>query len=210
MAKPNKATIKAFAIASVIGAVLVSNQNGEPKLLALQVQINRAMKVFSIKAGYKLYWTVSNQIGKFWDEIAKRHQNTILEEEVPKFVEYLCMLIPPKDFKTFLGLSPYRTSINIDNETNRNILKSILLLDQQLNDFIGTKAYTLTKPKEKIQKIKKKRDISKKKKKILQPTRNQIKERERHAKVKSFLKDKIAKAKEIKNNEQNNHNDIDD
>lgn len=196
MAKPNKATQKAFAVASTIGAVLKSNQNGEPKLLALQLQVNKAMKVFSRKAGPKIYWAISNEVANIWEIIAERHQNEIKEEEVPKFIEYLCMLIPPNDFKTFLVVSPYRTNIEIRPEVNARIIESILLLDEKLNELIGTSAYTLTKPKEKVVKEKKQRDKSKKKTTAASRlTRKQEKERQRHSNAKSFLQQRIEAAR---------------
>ena len=198
MAKIPKNVIKAFAVSSTIGAVLKSHQNGEPKLLALQLQINRAMKVFSRKAGPKLYWKISDQIAKIWETIASRHQNTILEEEVPQFTEYLCMLLPPKDFKEFLAVSSYRTSIKIRPEVNARIVESVLLLDEEINKFLGTSAYALTKPKQTITKQKTKRDISKKKIVKSSPTKNQRDERIRHKKAKSFLQQRIEEAKKLK------------
>jgi len=204
MAKPSKSTIKSFAISSTIGAILKSNQTGEPKLLALQLQINRGMKVFYAKAGPKLYWEVSNKIASIWEVIAARHQNTIKEEDVPVFIDYLCTLIPPKDFKAFLAISPYRSTLTIDPQVNRNIIHSILLLDKEVNEFIGTSAYTLTKPKQKQVKVKKQRDKSKKQSTSgsnqSKLTRKQLKERQRHSNAKSFLQQRIEQARLTKDN----------
>ena len=200
MSRPDKSTIKAFALSATLGAVLKSNQNGEPKLVAMQLQINRSMQVFYRKAGPKLYWNISHVVGDIWEEIAARHQNTIKEEEVPKFIEYLCMLVPPKNFKTFLAMQPYKSSVSIRSEVNARIVESILLLDQRLNEYVGTRAYALTLKKPKIEKVKKIRDKSKKVKKSTQSTSKQLKERQRHSNAKSFLQQRIEAARAKKEN----------
>jgi len=196
MSKPSRSIMKAFAVGSTLGAVLKSHQNGDPKLLALQLQINRMMKVFHAKAGPKTYWHVANAVAEVWEVIAKRHQNEIKEHEVPRFTEYLCMLIPPKDFKTFLAVSPYRTSVQIRPEVNAKIVESILLLDEELNKLLGTKPYTLTKPKATKIKVKKQRDKSSKVKTQSSTSKSKLKEAERKSNVRSFLRDKIKAAKE--------------
>lgn len=67
-------------------------------------------------------------------------------------------LILPEDFSEFLGkLSPYTTNAILDKEKSVMVAKSILKLDEGLNHIFGTKAYTLTKPKEKAVKIKRER-----------------------------------------------------
>ena len=195
MSKPSPSTKKCYAITSTIGAVLKSNQDGHPKLLALQLQANRAMKVFFRKAGSKMYWNISNQVAEVWEKIAERHQNTIKEEEVPMFVEHLCTLIPPNDFKSFLAIAPYRTTITIDPQVNRNIIESILLMDEEINKICGTKAYALSVRKPKPIKVKRERDKSKKTKTERKPTQNQVRERERHNNVKTFLQKRIEEAK---------------
>jgi hypothetical protein len=193
-----KNVVKAFAIASTIGAVLKSNQTGEPKLVALQVQVLRAMRVFNKKAGSKTYWNISLKVADVWEKITERHNNTIKEEEVPKFVEYLCMTIPPKDFKEFFAIKAYSIKDDINPETNKNILDSILMLNDEINKISGTRSYSLpiTRAKPVVEKEKKKRDVSKKQKSSCSgPTRKQVKERERHSNVKSFLQKKIEEAK---------------
>ena len=195
MAKPSPSTQKAYAITSTIGAVLKSNQDGHPKLLALQLQANRAMKVFFRKAGSKMYWNISNQVAEVWEKIADRHQNTIKEEEVPMFIEHMCTLLPPKDFKSFLAITPYRTTVTIDPQVNRNIIESIIMLDEEINKICGTKSYTMSVRKPKPIKVKRERDKSKKVKVSSGLTKNQIKERERHSSAKSFLQQRIEAAK---------------
>ncbi len=200
MAKPSPSTQKIFALSSTIGAVLKANQNGEPKQIALQLQINRSMKTFHAKAGRKTYWEISNQVAEIWERIAERHQNTIKEEEVPVFVSYLCTLVPPKDFKTFLAMSPYRSTVTIDPQTNKNIIESILLLDKELNELCNTKSYSLPIRKPEPVKTKTSRDKSKKQKQSTGSnlTSKQRKERKRHSSAKSFLQQRIEQAKLLK------------
>ncbi len=202
MAKPSPSTIKAFCVASTLGAVLKSNQDGHPKLLQLQLQINRAMKVFYRKASPKVYWSISNKVAEVWETIAERHQNSIKAEEVPKFIEYLCILVPPQDFKAFLATTPFRTSVIIDSQTNINIIESILLLDEEINKICGTKSYTMSVRKPKPIKVKKIRDKSKKtiSNTGSNLTKNQLKERQRHTKAKSFLQECIKQSKQSKDN----------
>ncbi len=195
MARPNKDTQKVFAIASTLGAVLMSHNNGEPKLIALQVQINKAMKVFYRMAGHKEYWRISNEVQKLWLKVAKKHENNILEEEIPVFVEYLSLLVPKAHFKTFLSLQPYRTDKTIRPEINTGVCKSVLTLDEEFNQFFGTSAYTVSKPKQVVSKVKKQRDKSKKTTTTKQPSKSKLKEAQRKSNTRSFLRDKIAKAK---------------
>ena len=194
MAKPSPTTRKAFAIASTIGAVIMSNNNGEPKILALQVQINRAMKVFSRKAGRATYFEISNKIGKLWEIVAKEHNNEILDEEVPRFIEYLSMLIPPAHFKAFLGIAPYRTNTEIRPDVNVRIVHSILALDEELNKFFGTKAHALTPPVKKTVKVKKQRDKAEPKTKEVKVSSAKLK-KSADRKRKQKLRDMIAAAK---------------
>ena len=162
MAKPDKSTMKMFALASSIGAVLMSYNNGEPKLIAMRLQIDRAMKVFSRKAGPKLYWAISGQVQEIWTKVAEKHNNTINEEEINAFVEYLCMLAPPDHFKKFLGLRPYKTGTKLSKDVEAGVVQSVLQMDQELNDIFGTKSWTEPVRKPQVVKVKTERDKSKK------------------------------------------------
>ena len=162
MNKPSKNTAKAFAVASTLASVIASNNTGDPKLTSLLVQCHRAMKVFNIKAGRKLYWEISHHIQKIWEKLSLEHRTEIDYDKVPIFIEYLCIMIPPKDFKTFLGIDPYTTNETLDKDTNKQVVDIVLELDKELNDFFNTKPYSLSKPKEKKIKQKRTRDISKK------------------------------------------------
>lgn len=196
MGKPGKATNKMFAIASIIGATLKSSNTGDPKLLNLAVQSNKAMQVYSIKVGHTAYWEVSEAIKKIWFALAEKHENKLEHDEVPVFIQYVCMLVPENNFKSFLMVPPYTINKELSKEKNLAIVKSVLDLDNELNKLFGTRAHTVTKPKQKIAKLKKQRDKSKKKQKEKTVSRSKLKEAERKQNVRSFLRDRIAKAKD--------------
>lgn len=196
MPKPSKATAKAFAVASSIASVIKSNNTGEPELTALLVQCNRAMKVFNKMAGRKIYWEISNYIQKIWEKLSIEHRTVIEFDEVPIFIEYLCMLIPPNNFKNFLGVSPYTTSKKLLPEVDKRVVTITLELDKEFNDYFDTKSYTLSKPKEKTIKIKKERDKSKKTKQEQKKiSASKRKEAERKKVARSFLRNKLAELK---------------
>ena len=162
MAKLTGDTKKIFALSSTIGAVLMSHQDGEPKLIAMRVQIDKAMKVFSRKVGPKMYWAISNEVQRLWTRVAEKHNNTVDEDELPLFIEYLCTLAPASHFKKFLGLSPYRSRVDMRPEIKVEVVKSVLELDEQFNKLFGTKPYVMAVRKPVVVKPKTERDKSKK------------------------------------------------
>lgn len=195
MARATKNVQKAFAVASCVGAALRASNNGTPKLSAIQVQANRAMQVFNVKDP-KLYWSISGEIKVIWEKMAKKHNNLLDEDEITVFVEMMCMMIPPKDFKDFMGVSPYRSKFNPKPEVYAKLAKSVLDLDAELNALFGTSPYTMVKPKQKIQKQKKQRDKAAKKAKDEKISRSKRKEAERRSKARSFLRDRINQNKQ--------------
>jgi len=170
MKKIPKNVQKAFAVSSVIGAILKSSNNGEPALTMLSVQIDRAMRVFSIKAGRAMYWRISNEVNRIWFDLAGKHETSVTDDEITKMVEFCGMMIPPKDFKDFLGVKPYVSSTDVSAYKLKKIVNSVLEYDAALNEYLGTKPYTLVKPA-----------VSNKEKKKL--------------KIKSFLADRIKQAR---------------
>lgn len=136
MKTPIKAK-KAFILSSLMGSVLMSTNNGEPKLSALKVQIDKAMKVFSIKAGKKEYWYLAGMVKEMWDEIAKEHNNTLDTDEVALFIEMIFNLMPSKDMKDFLNMK-YTTKEKIRDERKSAIMATVLDLDSKLNNLLGT------------------------------------------------------------------------
>jgi len=136
MSKPNNKVKKAFALSSIVGAMLMSSNNGNPRLTALKVQIDKAMKVFSVKAR-KDYYVISSDIRDLWGEMAKQHNNTLDEDEITVFIEMILNLLPKSDMKTFLGVS-FTTTEKIRDARKSAILMSVLDLDKRLNEMFGT------------------------------------------------------------------------
>lgn len=136
MSKPNNKVKKAFALSSIIGAMLVASNNGNPKLTALKIQINKAMKVFSVKAA-KDYYVISDDIGSMWCEMAKRHNNTLDEDEITVFIEMVLSLLPKQDMKKFLGVH-FTTNEKMRDERKSAILMTVLDLDSKLNKMFVT------------------------------------------------------------------------
>lgn len=100
---------KAYAVASLIGTILKTSTTGDPKLTTLSVQANRAMRVFFAKAGAKTYFSIAEDVGSLWGEMALKHDKTLNRDEMTVFVQMMCSLISPKDYKDFLAVSPYKT-----------------------------------------------------------------------------------------------------
>ncbi|NOR57191.1 MAG: hypothetical protein GQ474_01560 [Sulfurimonas sp.] len=137
MAKPNNKVKKAFALSSIVGAMLMASNNGNPSLTALKVQIDKAMKVFSIKAGKKTYYGISDKVQKLWVEVAKEHNNTLDEDEITLFVEMVLNLMPKKDMKTFLMVH-FTTRETMRDDKKSAIIATVLEIDRHLNELFGT------------------------------------------------------------------------
>ena len=176
MAKLTGDTKKIFALSSTIGAVLMSHQDGEPKLIAMRVQIDKAMKVFSRKVGPKMYWAISDAVQREWIKVAEKHNNSVDEDELPLFIEYLCALAPAEHFKKFLGLAPYRARVDMRPEIKVEVVKSVLELDAAFNELFGTKPHIMAVRKPQASKVKRERDKSKKevKNELKVPSRSKI------------------------------------
>ncbi len=135
-----KNVIKMFTISSAVGAIIKSNHNGDPKLSTLAIQVNRAMRVFSIQAGREVYNGVSKEVGEIWEEIVDKYSNSIKEEQVPVYIEMLCSLVSDKDYKEFLGISKYKAEKSL--YISDNALEGILYLDVAINKLYGCKPTT--------------------------------------------------------------------
>lgn len=166
MAKPDNKTKKAFALSSIVGALLMATNNGRPKLTALKLQIDKAMKVFSVKAR-KDYYTISYDVRELWLEMAKKHNNALDEDEVEVFIEMVLNLLPRAEMKQFLGIN-FTTSEKLGDDKKSALLMTVLELDKKLNEMFGTKATAtrdslgliMVKPV-KIKAVKKERDKAK-------------------------------------------------
>lgn len=134
--KPNRQIKKAFALSSIVGALLMSANNGNPKLTTLKVQIDRAMKVFSIRAR-KDYYMISADIKELWVEMAEKHNNSLDVDEIEVFVEMVLSLLPKNDMKEFLGIN-FKTVRTLSDSKKSALLMTVLDLDRELNTMFGT------------------------------------------------------------------------
>ncbi len=199
MAKLTPEINKCFALASVIGASLYANHDGNIRLNALVLQSRQAMRVYASKVGMRKFHFMTDEVAKLFEKLTANHGTTIKIDEMPIFIESLCTLIPPQHFKKFFGISPFRTNIHtMRPEKYASISNSLLKLNDDINNLLGTKSYTLPVQKKKIIKVKQERDKSSKVTKQKTKSSKAIKESNRKKNVKSFLQDKIAKAKEQK------------
>lgn len=138
MAKPNNKVKKAFALSSIVGSLLMASNNGNPKLTALTTQINKAMRVFSVKAR-KDYYVISAEIRDVWVEMAKKHNNALDEDEIEVFIEMVFSLLPRADMKEFLCMN-FTTTKKLEDSKKSSLLVTILELDRKLNALFGTTA----------------------------------------------------------------------
>lgn len=161
MAKTPKNVKKAFAVASCIGSAIKLTGIRTIKLNALDMQADKAMQVFGAKAGRKIYWSISFDLREIWERLSKKHTTVLTEETLSVYIEMMCMMIPPKDFKEFFGVSPLRSRVEVDPETYAALAKSVLDLDHELNNLFGTHAYSIEMPKQKEEKAKRERDKAK-------------------------------------------------
>jgi len=161
---------KAYLVVSCVATILnvMYEEIGDelavkhPDLHALSLQCKRSMNVFYVKAGKEEYFDLSKKLSVLWGELLDKHNSALDVDEFPVLVEWLCMLIPPKDFHDFLGIHAYSCSLKLSNESLHILARSVLDLDTGLNLLCNTKPYSLTKPKEISIKIKKERDKKKK------------------------------------------------
>jgi len=123
---------KSFAVSAVIGAMLVTKNNGDPKLIALKIQIDKAMKEFRIKST-KQYFSITDEVRDIWIDIVAEYSGKITADEISIFIELVANLISPKDFKNLLKMSPYKTNEKISDDKKSQLVASVLTLDAELN-----------------------------------------------------------------------------
>lgn len=136
MAKPNNKVKKAFALSSIVGALLMSTNNGRPKLTALKVKIDDAMRVFSVKAS-RDYHVITSDVIELWVEMATKHNNALDEDEVEVFIEMVLNLLPRSNMKEFLRLN-FVTKQTLRDCKKSALLMTVLELDHKLNEMFGT------------------------------------------------------------------------
>ena len=190
---------KAFAVASIVGAMLNAGGNGGVKLLALSRQVNASMQVFRKVAGRKEYYGISLVVQKIWEKMVETHNNTIDADELSLFAEIILNLVPKKDMKIFLGVH-FTTNEKLRDHLKSSIMSSVLELDKQINEALGTKQ-TITREQigliiVKPVRIKAKR-AKKPQKESLKQKKHEIevtKHKERKVRVSAFLAGVRAKA----------------
>ena len=187
---------KVFMLSSAIGAVLMSHNNGEPKLTRLLLQINRAMKVFGWKSGKQVYVELTNEVQHSWNHIVEKFDGTIPEEEINAFIAYMCMIVPEKDFYEFLGMSPYITENKIeDKKLEVELIYAVLQFDNNLNKYLGTKPYAIKLTSIAKPKVKKLRDKPKTKQVVEKKVSNAKLKKSAERKQKQQLRKMIAAAR---------------
>ncbi len=189
---------KVFGIATYISTVLEDiNTDDTLELTILKQRTHKMMKVFGVQAGDYQYTELLDKLGDIWVELDERNKKTIKEQSIPMLIECMCMIIHPKDFKELFAVVPFVRYAHMYMIDYPEVVKSVLELDEELNMLLGTKSYSLIKPKEKIVKVKKQRDKSKKKVKEKIVSKSKLKEAERKAKGRNFLRDRVAQAKQV-------------
>ncbi len=197
--------LKAFAVSSVMGAMLVSVKSPKPRLITLRLQIDNALRVFNKKAGRKTYYAVSDKIQEIWIKLAEKHNNTLEDDEIEVFLEMVANLIPKDHYKQFLALNTFNTSHTLRDSKKSALLVSVMSLDSKLNDAFGSRS---TATRESIgeilskriapKKVKTIRDKSSKIDKVKTISKSKQKEADRKLSSRNFLRDRIAKAKDNK------------
>lgn len=190
---------KVFAVTACIYTALDQFETLDLDQQKLIVQCDRAMKVFSNQVGERFYTEMADEIKRIWRLMLERYDSVLTIEEFPVFIEWLAMLVYPKDYSEFLGkLEPYTTTVKLKEENRIVLANCILGLDEELNSLFGTKPCIFMKPKEKVEKTKKPRDKSKKKPSPAkkQKNRNKVKASERRINAKKFLSERIKKIRE--------------
>ena len=196
MPKVSKNIDKAFSVISCMGSALRSVEDRTPEYERLYQHINNMMKVYSVQVGKKHYWETSDRVQHIWTMLLENYGTEINEDSVCELVNAYGTLLQPKTFNQLLKVpQPVLGQIELHTEGDfAKICKSALILDEALNKEFGTKRIALVKPPVKKVKIKKIRDKSKK---ISKHEREVTEVREAKERKKAFLRDRIAKAREI-------------
>ncbi len=194
MKKPSKNTKKCFLIASFMGSVMKAHQPDIRELQILHRQIDRAMKVYSVTAGKQEYHDLTSEGFKIWKVLSEEYSTRLESDEVEIFVDLMGTLIPPKNYEEYLAVPPFISIKNLEPETMLRVCKSLLALNGLVNELLGTSSYRVPLPTVKKVKVKRVRDKSKRVKKDEVVSKSKLKEAERKGNVRSFLRDRIAKA----------------
>jgi hypothetical protein len=204
MAKINKA----YTLVSVIHSMSIDKAMGEPRLVALLVQISKAMGVFAAKVGAKQIRDVARRGDIILDATYSKGMPTLYPGELPVAIEMILNLLPKKEMNSFLLNANYSTKAHVREEIKSSLLCMIMDFDRKINEEFHTTATTsrdligniMTKPliTQKAKKLKSStRKVSEKEKKHLLAVEEFKKEKERKMKV---LRKHIAESKKKKEN----------
>tara|TARA_R110000772_G_scaffold5454_8_gene19534 strand:+ start:4806 stop:5390 length:585 start_codon:yes stop_codon:yes gene_type:complete len=183
---------RAYAIASFIGTTLKCYDTEDTDLHKLELQCKKAMKVFSIKAGTDETMALADRLVAVWQDLQDNYSYTIDEDSLPALIEGISMIVSPKDFKDFFGVVPFYKAQHQYYVDYPNIMRSVNGMNSSLNNLLGTQSVRMVKPKVVVPKVKKPKPKSKAQK----AHEKRVEEaRMRAINVKSFLRDRIAKAK---------------
>ena len=130
---------KAFLIASFMGSVLKAHTTGTPRLTALHIRIDQAMKRYRIIAGREEYYNLTNKGLEIWTILSKKHSTKLTHDETEVFVEYMGYVLSPKDYKDFLGFTHFKSTVRASNEVFADICDSLIALGDQVDACVGTK-----------------------------------------------------------------------
>jgi len=138
--KPSPQVEKCLAVGIILGSLLNTGMSGDPKLVGLSLQIEKALKVFH-HLSPRAYFRVRDDVLSAWEILCDTYgSNTVTSYELEVFVEMIGSLIPRDHYKKFFGLSAYRTSQLIADEKKSQYLTSALEIDAKLNEICGTDA----------------------------------------------------------------------
>jgi hypothetical protein len=190
---------RAFLISSFIGSVLKAHNTGRPILNAIHTRVNQGMKRYRIVAGMLSYHSLANDGQNMWVELSKRHSTHLTHEETEIFIEILGFVLSERDYKDFLGYEHFRTRVRTDDAKYARICVSVLQMNDMINELLGTKSSVCQIKQKKTEKIKTKRDGSRKLSKHEKEVLNAEAKKKRKV---EFLANLKARANELRKEKQ--------
>lgn len=191
---------KAFALSTFIASTLKDYDTSKDReILSIYNQSKQVMQSYHPISGVDHFNELTDKLGNIWVYLLTRNEsNSIKEDDVPALIEAMCMIIAPLEFENMFGIKPYIRDRHIYYTAYPLIVSNVMELDKELNKLLGTKPYSIVKPKKEVVKAKKERDKSKKKVKEKIVNANKLKKstaRKSKDKNMTTLRDMIAKSK---------------
>ncbi len=192
---------KAFMLASFLNRLLKISRDGSLELDLLYSKTSQAISVFT-KLEFKTAKELEKHSIAMWNLVGEYKETRVSIDEMSKFYEYLCMIIPPKDFKDFFSIKAHVTNVKFESRGKElQIIDLIMFVDNEVNGFLGTTSYGISlkdKPVSKM-KVKKVRDKAKPvvnvmKKNANKATRKMLNRKLQKENNKNALKNIISKA----------------